>query len=108
MLAPLTSSLLLSQVSGEGLEAVVRFCYTGIVEAVTGENAAALLHASQRLQVGAMSEALIKWLTANLNAQSVLVVFEMADKLQLEALRQHACAHVHSIGGAHGRRTIPA
>ena len=74
----------------EGLEAVVQFCYTGSIDAVNGENVAAMLHASQRLQVEPMTRALTTWLAENLNVQSAAVVLAMADKLQIEALRVKA------------------
>ena len=42
--------------NGAALEAVVGFCYTGIVEGVCGDTVAAMLHASHRLQLDPMTE----------------------------------------------------
>ena len=42
--------------NGAALEAVVGFCYTGVVEGVCGDTVAAMLHASHRLQLDPMTE----------------------------------------------------
>ena len=42
------------QVNAVGLKAVVAFCYNGSVSGVSGENVAAMISASQRLQVSLM------------------------------------------------------
>ena len=86
------------KVNEEGLEAVVQFCYTGGIDGVNGENVAAMLHASQRLQVESMTRALTAWMQENLNVQSATVVLAMADKLQLEALREEAMRFCLSHG----------
>ena len=50
------SETVIDEVSGVGLEAVVQFVYSGALE-VTADNCAAMLHASKRLQVDAMTQA---------------------------------------------------
>ena len=51
------SEITIDEVSGVGLEAVVRFIYSGALDEVTADSCAAMLHASKRLQVDAMTQA---------------------------------------------------
>ena len=51
------SEVTVDEVSGVGLEAVVQFAYSGALDEVTAESCAAMLHASVRLQVDAMTQA---------------------------------------------------